>query len=172
MTPRILGHLRTIATLSVLTLLVLYAVNRGLDEVSKPFPKSEDPPICVDEAVTAGDIVRPGGITLSVINAGTEAGRARATLNELAQKGFAEGQVDNLRDPEIKGAQIWVPGGKSAVARLVRSYLGGKVEVVDRTSTTAGITVVIGDDFAGVRKGRNQVKVSADETVCGPPALS
>ncbi|WP_148612349.1 LytR C-terminal domain-containing protein [Nocardioides rubriscoriae] len=172
MTERLAGQLRTLATLVVLLLLLLYAVTHGLNAVSAPFPESADPPVCVDSAVTAGDILRPGGVTVSVINAGTKNGLARTTLDDLKAQGFDGGELDNLPDPDVRSAQVWVSGGRSAAVRLVVSYLGGKVKVVDRQSSAAGITVVVGDDFPGVRKGRQQVKVTDDGTVCGPAALS
>lgn len=171
MTPRALGHLRTVATLGVLALLLAYAVTRGLSAVSEPFPQNADPPVCLESEVTAGDVLRAGGLTVSVVNAGETQGQARATLDELVAQGFDPGEITNLPDEDVVSAQIWAPGGRSPATRLVRSYLGGRVDVVDRTTSVAGITVVVGDQFPGVRKGRSQVKVATDSTVCGPPAL-
>lgn len=172
MTPRALGYLRTVATLGVLALLLAYAVVRGLDAIAEPFPERADPPVCVESEVTAGDVLRAGGLTVSVVNAGETQGQARSTLDQLVDQGFNRGEITNLPDEDVASAQIWSPGGRSPATRLVRSYLGGRVQVVDRTSSVAGITVVVGDDFPGVRKGRSQVKVATDATVCGPPALS
>jgi hypothetical protein len=172
MTPRALGHLRTAATLVVLSLLVVFAVTRGLSSVSKPFPKSEDPPICVDELLEEGDVLRPANVTVSVVNAGTRSGAARAALDALVEQGFAQGQVSNQPDNAIATSQIWITGDRRAAVRLVRSHLGGRVEVVERESTVAGITVVIGNEFSGVRSGRGQVKIATESTVCSPPALS
>ena len=172
MTPRVIGYLRTAATLGVLALLLLFGVSRGLDAVSKPFPKSEDPPICVDSAVEQGDILRAGSVTVSVVNAGKRTGLATTTLDDLEARGFARGEVANLPDPDVTSAQIWAPADRVAAVRLVRSYLGGKVEVVERESAVAGITVVLGSQFPGVVKGRFQVKVGTEGTVCGPPALN
>ncbi|WP_139979288.1 LytR C-terminal domain-containing protein [Nocardioides litoris] len=172
MSPRAATQLRTVATLVVLALLLLLAVQRGLAAVTEPFPESADPPICVDEAISAGDVVRPGGVTVSVVNAGTQAGRARATLDALVDAGFARGEVTNQRDEGVRSAQVWSTTGGGPAIRLVRSYLRGDVELVERASTVAGVTVVVGDDFEGVRDGRGQVKAGADSTVCGPAALS
>ncbi|MDO9457860.1 LytR C-terminal domain-containing protein [Nocardioides sp.] len=171
MNERVLGYVRTAVTLGVLALLLAFAVTRGLDAVSEPFPENEDPPVCVDSAVSKGDVLRVGGITVSVINAGTKNGLARQTLDDLEEQGFAGGELANQADPDILSAQIWSPGGRTAAVRLVATYLGGRVKVVDRQSSTAGITVVVGDRFPGVRKGRFQVKVTKDGTVCGPASL-
>ncbi|MCU1537727.1 MAG: hypothetical protein JWP82_2078, partial [Humibacillus sp.] len=99
---------------------------------------------------------------------GTKTGSARKTLDDLEAQGFAAGELTNERDPGVDAAQVWAPGGRSAAVRLLVSYLGGKVQVVDRTGPAPGITVVVGDRFPGVRKGRFQIKVTADGTVCGP----
>lgn len=172
MTPRLAGMLTTAVTLGVLGLLLLFAVTRGLDAVSEPFPENAPPPVCVDGPVTAGDVLRTAGVTVSVINAGTRTGLARQTLNDLVDQGFDGGEVANQADPDIRFVQIWSPGGRTAAVRLVASNLRGKVEVIDREGSVAGITVVVGEDFRGVRKGRAQIKVTNDGTVCGPPALA
>jgi hypothetical protein len=171
-TPRLLGYVRTAVTLGVLALLLVIGVTQGLDAVSKPFPKSEDPPVCVDNAIGRGDVLRAGSVTVSVINAGGRTGLANATLTDLVTRGFSRGELSNVPDPDVRSAQIWAPAGRSAAVRLVRTYLGGKVEIVERDSAVAGITVVVGNQFPGVVKGRFQVKVTADGTVCGPPATS
>jgi hypothetical protein len=170
-TARLSGHLRTAATLGVLALLLLLAVARGLAAVSEPFPQNAAPPVCTDSTVSAGDFLRPGGVTVSVVNAGTKTGLARKTLDDLKAQGFDGGELANLPDPDVRSAQVWVPGGRSAAVRLVVTYLGGKVKVVDRQSSVAGITVVVGDQFPGVRKGRFQIKVTSNGTVCGPAEL-
>lgn len=171
MSERTAGLVRTAATLGVLALLLVFGVTRGLDAVSEPFPENEPAPVCVDSAVSAGDLLRTAGVTVSVINAGTTTGLARSTLDDLGKQGFDEGEVDNRREPEVGSAQIWSPDGRTPAVRLVRSYLGGQVRIVERSASTDGVTVVVGDDFPGVRKGRFQVKVTEDGTVCGPPAL-
>ncbi len=171
MNPRLLGHLRTVATLAVLGVLLLVGVAWGLSAVSEPFPETADPPICVDSPVSEGDVLRPGGVTVSVLNAGERSGLASTTLDDLVDREFAKGQLNNASDEDVRSAQIWSADGSTAAVRLVRSYLGGKVEVVEREGPAAGITVVVGDQFPGVKKGRGQVKVDADGTVCSPPGL-
>jgi len=165
------GVLRTGATLGVLTLLVLYAVTRGLDAVSEPFPENAEPAVCIDIPVREGDRLRAAAVTVSVINAGTQTGLASRTLDDLETEGFDPGEVTNLPDPEVRAAQIWTTDPSSAAVRLVRTYLGDDVTVIERPSVVAGVTVVVGDRFAGVSEGRPQVKVPADGTVCGPAVL-
>lgn len=168
MTERAAGYVRTAVTLGVLALLLLYGVTRGLDAVSEPFPQGEDPPICIETALSRGDILRVGGITVNVINAGTRTGAARSTLDDLVGQGFDGGQVSNLPDSEVRSAEIRVAGGRTPAARLLRTYLGGRVTVVDEPAGPAGITVVVGDQFAGVKQGRSGIRITEDATVCGP----
>ena len=172
MTPRLAGLLRTGATLGVLALLLLFAVTRGLDAVSEPFPENAEPPVCVDTPVRAGDRLRTAAVTVSVINAGTETGLASRTLGELETAGFDPGQVSNLPDPDVRSAQIWTTDGRTPAVKLVRSYLGEDVKVVIRPSSVAGVTVVVGGRFTGVQEGRPEIRVRDDFTVCGPTSLS
>lgn len=172
MSPRVLGHLRTAAVLAVLGLILVVGVSWGLDNVTKPFPERADPPPCLETPVSPGDVLRPAGITVSVLNASERNGLAGVTLNDLVDQGFARGQIANVPDEKVKTAQIWSPEGRTAAVRLVRGYLGGKVEIVDRSSTTAGITVVVGDQFSGVVSGRARVKATAPGTVCAPTLVA
>ena len=168
MSERAAGYLRTAVTLGVLALLLLLGVTRGLEAVSKPFPEGQEPPICVETDLSDGDILRVGGITVSVINAGKKAGLARKTLDKLEDQGFAGGEVSNLPDAKVRTAEIRVAGGKTPAARLLRTYVGGKVKIVDEQSSSAGVTLVVGDRFSGVRKGRQGIRITEDATVCGP----
>lgn len=163
------GYVKTVATLGVLGLLLLLAITQGLAAVTEPFPEKADPPICVDTALDDGDVLRPAAVTVSVVNAGTRTGLAASTLNDLEDQGFDRGTLSNQRDDQVGGVQLWVTGGApSPVVQMLRSYLSGEVEVLDKAGPTPAITVVVGDDFAGVKKGREQVEVSRPVTVCGP----
>lgn len=172
MTPRALTIAKTSATLAVLTLLLILGVSKGLEAVSEPFPENVDPPICVDSPTEPGDILRPGGITVSVLNASGRQGLAQTTLDQLEKQGFARGQFSNVTDEDVPSAQIWSPAGNTAAVRLVVSYLGGDVKIINRDATAAGITIVLGDRFPGVRPGRAQAKVTSSGSVCSPPGLS
>ncbi len=172
LSPRLLGHARTVVTLAVLALLLVYGVSHGLRSVTAPFPELSDPPVCVDTTVTDGDVLRPGAITVSVLNAGERTGLAGVTLDDLEAQGFARGRISTLTDEDVARAEIWSPEGRTPVTRLVASYLGGSVRVVERTASVPGVAVVVGDRFPGVKPGLAQAEVGADVTVCSPPELS
>lgn len=171
MTDRLAGHLRVAATLGVLALFFLFAVTRGLDAVSKPFPKGEDPPVCVETALKKNDILRVAGVTVNVVNAGSKSGLARTTLTDLEERGFAGGTVANQPDPDVRSVEVRDAGGKTPAARLVRTYLGGTVRIVEDPDVGPGVTVVVADGFAGVREGRGGLRITEPASVCGPPGL-
>ncbi|WP_170981718.1 LytR C-terminal domain-containing protein [Nocardioides dongxiaopingii] len=169
--PGLLGHVRTIVTLAVLALLLALGVTRGLNAVSEPFPESADPPLCVDDDLTAGDILRPAQLTVTVLNAGERTGLAGVTLDDLEARGFARGRISNLTGEDVASVEIWSPEGRTPAVRLVAGYLTGRVEVVERGSSADGITVVVGDKFPGVRAGKEQLVLRSDVTVCSPASL-
>lgn len=164
------SRLRTGATLLVLLVIVAVAVRIGVDRVAEPFPESADPPICTDTPVSAGDAVRAGEVTISIINAGGANGLAGRTLSDLVDRGFGRGQLADAPEGtrRVRNAQIWTTDGATAAVKLVRSHLAGKVTVVEREGTLGGITVVVGEDFSDVKDGRKQVRARADETTCVP----
>ena len=165
-----IARLRAAATLTVLVLLVLVAVRVGVNQVSEPFPESQDAPICTTLDLAQGDDLRPADVTINVLNAGDQSGLAGRTLSDLQDSGFGIGDASDAPDDveAVANAQIWSPDGTTAAVRLVRSYLQGKVRVVDRASAPAGLTVVVGGNFGGVKEGRAKVKVKVDQTTCVP----
>ncbi len=172
LSPQWAVRLRTVATLSVLLLVVFIAVRVGIDRVAKPFPQAEELPICTPTPLGAGDTVEPGDVTVSVINAGGANGLAGRTLSDLSDEGFGRGQLADAPEgtERVVTSQIWTTEGPSAAVRLVRSYLKGKVTIVDRESTTVGVTVVVGEKFRDVKDGKAKFRARDDETTCVPTA--
>lgn len=166
-------RLRTLAVLSFLGMLLVVGVTFGFAQVAKPFPQREDAPICVDTEFAVGDILRPAAITVSVLNGGERDGLASSTAEDLEEQGFARGQLSNApSDSTVASAEIWTSDRQNPVVQLVRSYLGGRVKIVDRAAPSVGINIVVGDQFPGVRQGREEIAVQQSGSVCSPPALS
>lgn len=172
--PAWMGRIKSTATLAALVLLVFVAVRVGLDRVSEPFPQSEEAPICTPTDLVSGDVVRPEDVTVSVLNAGGPDGSASRTLSDLNDEGFGRGQLGDAPEDasRVVNSQIWTTEGTTAALKLVRSYLDGKVTIIDREGPLAGLTVVVGERFPGVKDGqdgKNKVVVrSGDETTCVP----
>jgi len=170
----LLRRFRSLATLGVLAVLLLIGVTWGWSAVTEPLPESDDPPICDEVTVEAGEKVYPEQVTISVLNAGTRQGLAGTTMQALVNKGFAKG--DNANAPsraDVTTAEIWTDAPDSAAVTLVRSYLakqGKGVVIREQEPTEVGVNIVVGDKFGKVVKGRKAVTAEDDTTVCSPPS--
>lgn len=173
LTELLVSRIRTVATLVVLALLLVWGATWGFSAVTAPFPEDAEAPVCVATRLTSGDVLRPGAITISVLNAGTKIGLAGLTRDDLVERGFGKGELANApTDSGVRTAEIWTNDPTSPAVKLVRSYLGGRVKVVQRPPVVPGINVVVGDRFPGVRRGDRDVPIVTDTTICSPPILT
>lgn len=160
---------RTLATLLVLTGLMVLAALWGFSAVTTPFPGKTDPPICVNRSVARGDKVFTTDVTVSVLNASTRNGLAGRTLDLLVGKGFGDGTTGNAsRKTKVSYAQIWTDDPRSPAVALVKSWLGA-VRVVKHAETEPGVLVIVGDAFQDLSKGAHRVVAGEDATICSPP---
>ena len=161
--------LKTMITLVVLVVLLGVAGSWGWSALTAPLPDLSSGPACVDTAVQAGEAVTPRQITVSVLNAGRRAGLASRTMTALTDQGFNKGDSGNApRKTAVGSAQIWTDDPDSPAVALVASRLG-RVKVVQRDVTEIGVVVVVGDRFAGVRRGPSSMKATKGTTICSPP---
>ncbi len=171
----LLRKFRSLATLSVLGVLMLVGVTWGWSAATSPLPDYEDPPICENATVAAGDKVYPDQVTVSVINAGGRDGLAGRTMEQLVAKGFFEGETANgSATAKVNGAEIWTDDPDSAAVRLVATYLaknGRGVVVKEQEPDRLGINVVVGAQFEAVVTGRKAIAAKTDATVCSPPVV-
>ena len=165
---------RTTLTLLVLVVLLGLGLRVGWSQLTAPVRppdlSAEEPPVCVDRVVEAGGQVGPGDVTVSVYNGGTRAGLAGRTLEQLANRGFGIGDSGNAQE-RVPRIQVWAEEPSPAVW-LVRTHLGNRakdVRVVRREGLGAGVTVVVGDGWDGLKPGRRKVPVKQDVEVCSPP---
>lgn len=168
-----LARLRTLVTLAALVLIMVLGVSWAWAKVTAPFPGNADAdatPICVDATVQSGDKVRPGAVTISVLNAGSREGLANQTLEQFVGAGFGAGELDNApRDADVKRVQIWATDPDDPAVRLVRSYVGQQTKVVKRDAGEPGVSVVVGDRFDTLKKGEKAITATHSTTICGPP---
>lgn len=161
---------KTTITLLVLVLGVGVAGAWGWQALITPFPKSEEPPLCVETPIAAGSKVYPDEITVSVLNASKRAGLASRTRGLFIDKGFGAGTLGNAPSgTDVTNAEVWVDDPAKPGALLVRSYLGKRTVIRESTTVGPGVTVVVGEKFSGLRKGRKLVTAEADTTVCTAP---
>lgn len=161
---------RTTATLGVLVLISAIAVAWAFHAVTSPFPGAAAPaPLCTDAAVATGDTIQVGQVLVNVLNAGRTVGLAQNTQARLVDFGFAAGRLGNTTDssPDT-AAEVWTTDPKAPAVRLVASYLGRHVKVIDKDPGMPGITVVVGDGFHKVHRGLPSVTAGQDTTVCEP----
>ncbi|WP_141014629.1 LytR C-terminal domain-containing protein [Nocardioides sambongensis] len=161
---------RSAVTLVVLAVLFLGGITWAWSRVTEPFPEAQETPLCTDTTVSAGSSVRPGQVLVSVLNASGRNGLAGETMDALVERGFGKGESGNVSVAGAKtlSAQIWTSDRSNPSVALVRSYLGKGVEIVDQEAGTAGVTVVVGERFDHVTKGRKRVKATEETTVCAP----
>lgn len=162
------AHWRTALTLLVLSALFIGGVAWAWSQVTDPFPEALEVAKCEEHPVQVGERVRPEQVTVTVLNASERNGLAGTTMDDLTAHKFGRGDLGNApAEAATAGAVIWASPGDPA-ARLVRSYLGGKVEIVEQPEEYPGITIVVGQKFRGVEKGRKRVQAETEGTVCTP----
>lgn len=168
MTPSV----RTAITLGSLLVLLVVAGVWGWGAATEPLPGRVDTPVCVTTEVSAGDRVFPEQVTVSVYNAGTRAGLAGRTMQQLTDQGFAEGESGNVSPGAgvtVAAVEIWSEDPRSPAVQLVRSRLGRQVAVQRREGPGPGVNVIVGDGFQRVFKGRRSVLAGQDTSICSPP---
>ena len=169
-----LSRLRTVITLAILAGFMIFAVTWGFNRVTQPFPEKVGSPPCINTPVAVDEVLRPGAITVSVLNAGGREGLASRTMDDLTAQGFAQGELDNAPDDaKVRSVAIWTDDRTNPAVRLLRSYLGGKkVQIVAGQGTALGLNVIVGEKFPGVKTGLPQIVAQSEGTVCTPPELS
>jgi hypothetical protein len=162
------AHARTALTLAVLAALLIGGLAWGWSQVTEPFPESLEVATCTEQPVQPGERVRPEQVTVTVLNASERNGLASGTMERLVGHGFGEGDLGNApAEAATSAAVIWASPDDPG-ARLVRTYLGRDVEIVQQPEEYPGITIVVGEKFAGVSKGRKRLEAENEGSVCTP----
>lgn len=167
----IAAPLRTALTLGTLAVLLLIGVTWGWSAVTAPFPEDAETPICTETVVPAGTKVYPDQVLVSVANAGNREGLAGRVMQLLKDAGFGGGRIDNAPPTaKVDYAEIWTDDRKDPAVRLVASHLGKRTKIVQAESDLPGITVIVGDEFTKLSKGRKSTQSDEDARICSPPA--
>lgn len=159
---------RTGITLCLLAVVVGAGLLWGWSQVTEPLPAPLETAPCSNRAVQAGDTVTPSQVMVSVLNAGGRNRLAGDTMNDLTSRGFAAGELGNApANAATTGAVIWAAPDDIG-ALLVATHLGGDVDIVDQPSSRPGVTVLVGQEFGGVRNGEESITAADDGWVCVP----
>jgi hypothetical protein len=142
----------------------------GWRSATAPLPAKSDPPKCVETSVAQGDKVFPQQVTVSVYNASDRNGLAGRTMDLLADDGFNRGSTGNAPGTiNVDDVAIWTTTPTSPDVRLVATKLGKGVQMVRKEGQGIGVTVIVGDDFGDVVKGKKSVVAAEDSEICSPP---
>ncbi|WP_299055771.1 LytR C-terminal domain-containing protein [uncultured Nocardioides sp.] len=170
--------IRSAITLTVMAVVILAGATWAWAALTDPFPEgglfggggtTPEVEVCAPRAFGPGDTLSTGQVTVSVLNAGSTAGAAAGTLEELVGAGFGEGVEGNApEDADVDFVQIWTGDPANPSVRLVKTWVGEDTLVVERELDSPEVFVVVGDRFGDLAEGRESVQVQRDVEVCGP----
>jgi hypothetical protein len=164
------AHIKALATLTVLGVLVLLGTTWGWSALTSPLPHTAKQEVCVDTTLQPGDRVSAPKVTVSVFNASTRVGLAERTVSDFEDQGFGPGKVGNApKGTTVFFAQVWATSPKDPAVQLVLSRLGPHARFAAKPSLGPGITVVVGPRFTKLVVGKASVKVTRPTVVCMPP---
>jgi hypothetical protein len=109
-------------------------------------------------------------VEVSVFNGGTRSGLAGETLDALARRGFASGEVGNApSDLRVLRVQVWSTEKNDPAARLVARQFGPgvKVKLTDE-DLGGGVDVIVGDEFERLSPAPRKIKVQKAQEYCIP----
>nr|MCW2727219.1 hypothetical protein [Aeromicrobium sp.] len=128
-------------------------------------------PTCTDSVVAAGSPLDSNVIKINVFNASARSGLANRVLINLQANGFLGGQIGNSTSAtKPRKVAILTDDRDDPRVRLLAAQFKDKAEYapVDIT-VTDGITVVVGDDYSGLKNEANtSIETDRDLRVCVP----
>jgi hypothetical protein len=161
----------TAVTLTVLVALLVAGAFIGWRALLAPLDESEGTPTadsgCAD-GVARGDTVRTRDVTVSVYNAGTRAGLAGQTQDELVARGFIPGDLGNAPDDlsSVRVVRVLAETRRDPAARLVALQFGRGTRVQASPDLGSGVEVVVGDKFKGLDKAPRKIRADAPGSGC------
>jgi hypothetical protein len=165
------AHLKTLLTMGVLAVMVLFGSTWGWSALTSPFPQKAPSKVCLQTAVQPGDRVSAPQVTVSVFNASTRVGLAERTMANFQDMGFGAGNVGNApKGASVTFAQVWTSKRNNPAVQLVVSRLGPRARIVHQHHQGPGVIVVVGSSFDKLVAGRSSVKVTAPAHICSPPS--
>jgi hypothetical protein len=143
--------IRSAATLVTLVVLVIIGGTWGWSAMTKPFPKEEEVPVCVEATVAQGLAVTRDQVVVSVFNGSRRTGLAGSTQDLLVERGFVAGTTGNAPE-QVRHTQIWADDPENPAVRLVKRQFEGARIITGKDELGIGVVVVVGQDFKKLRK--------------------
>ncbi len=159
-------------TLVVAALLLVGGAAYGARLLLADADTTAEGPTCTDTTVAAGETLTSNLVTVHVRNASQRGGLANKVSLQLQRRGFLAGSVGNA--PEGVGAKrvtILTTNKDDDLVRLVAKQFKDKVAYSKPPVGVAledGVTVVVGQDYAGLKKAGGAIPAKQDVTVCVP----
>lgn len=126
---------------------------------------------CRASVVEAGDKLNSNLVRVNVLNASSRSGLANRVTINLQTNGFRGGDIGNSTSKtEPRRVAILTSDKKDPRVRLVAAQFRDKVTYAEPDiDVKSGVTVVVGDDYSGLKKkARTAVKAKRDVQVCKP----
>lgn len=166
-------RISTVITLSVLVLLLVIGAVVGLQSLFAPVDDdltlSPNAPTCTPQQVEAGRRITSEEITVSVFNASDRSGLASETLDALAERGFALGDVGNApADADVPVIQVWTDDKDDIAAKLVARQFGRGTVIKEAEDLGQGVDVVVGERFRGLVPAPRSLRSRGTQEVCVP----
>lgn len=165
-------------TVTTLMLLFVGGTIWGFQLLTSDASTVADPaPTCENRTVKAGDDLTTNFVKVNVYNSGQRSGQANRVQINLQRNGFLAGKIGNSPGGlEAKTVTVITDDPKASEVVLVAKQFKNKVSYeAPTTSLEDGVTIVVGDEFDGLReKPARSVEASKDLTVCVPidPAVN
>lgn len=157
-------------TMTVLVALFFGGTWWGFNLLTAGSDSPEAPaPTCQNTTIAAGEDVTPNFVRVNVYNAGVQSGLANRVHLSLQRTGFLAGDVGNSPEKvDVNTVTILTDDKESADVKLVAQQFKGKVAYkAPTTSLAEGVTIVVGNDFEGLKKeAPRSVTTEEDLTVC------
>jgi hypothetical protein len=129
-------------------------------------------PTCTDTVVRKGEKLTSNLVTVHVRNASQKSGLANRASLQLQRRGFLAGSIANAPEGvRASRATILAADANDDMVKLVARQVKGDVRVQRPPAGVVldeGVTLVVGGDYAGLRKAPAAVTATQDVTVCVP----
>lgn len=158
-------------TLTVLVALLVVGAVVGWRTLSAPLPETtagDTGPSC-DPGLKRGEVVSTKDITVTVLNAGSRAGLAGQTQQELIARDFIPGAVGNApgRLGNVKEVRVLSESKDDPAARLVARQFGKKTRIQETGRDLGpGVEVVVGNKFLGLVKAPRKLRAKSSGSGC------